>query len=66
MSEPVPQFQTFGCPRCSCPTTEAWYGPCPSCRAELRATFAGEQRQVATSDYVPKVNVTPNAVATKD
>lgn len=66
MSEPVPQSRTYACPRCAGATTEAWYGPCSSCRSELRTTFAGEQRQVAPSDYVPKVNVTPNAVATKD
>ncbi len=36
------------------------------CRTELRTTFAGQARDVAAADYVPKMNVTPNAVATKD
>ena len=27
---------------------------------------SGEAREVATADYMPKMNVTPNAVATKD
>ena len=33
---------------------------------ELRATFAQEGRIVEVDEYEPKVNVTPNAVATKD
>ena len=46
--------------------TDAYYGPCGSCRASLRAELGGEAREVATADYEPKMNVTPNAVATKD
>lgn len=65
IAEPVPQSQTFECPRCAASVTEAWYGPCSSCLAQLRATVGGEARDVAT-EYVPKMNVTPNAVATKD
>ena len=66
LAEPVPVTQTFPCPRCEAEVTEAWYGPCTSCRDALRATYAGEARSVATVDYEPKMNVTPNAVATKD
>ena len=66
LTDPVPDTQTFTCPRCSHEVTEGWYGPCTSCRAELRATYAGEAREVELGDYVPKMNVTPNAVATKD
>lgn len=65
MSEPVPESQDFACPRCQADVSEPWYGPCTSCRGELRATVGGEARDVAT-EYVPKMNVTPNAVATKD
>lgn len=55
------------CPRCGAPIGgEAFYGPCPSCRAELRAKFAGLARTVEVAEYVPKMNVTPNAVALKD
>jgi len=43
-----------------------FYGPCDNCRAELRATQGVEARVVAAVDYEPKMNVTPNAVATKD
>lgn len=57
---------TFACPRCTTEVSDDYYGPCQSCRTELRTTFAGQARDVATADYVPKMNVTPNAVATKD
>jgi hypothetical protein len=40
-------------------------GPCPACVEELRAKFRGEGRAVS-DEYVPKLNVTPNAVALKD
>jgi len=45
---------------------ERLYGPCTDCRAELRATVAGEQRAVDAPAYEPKLNVTPNAVALKE
>lgn len=66
LSEPVPEVLDFRCPRCSSDAHEAWYGPCSSCRIRLRADVTGEARQVDTGDYEPKMNVTPNAVATKD
>ena len=65
LAEPVPETQTFTCPRCRGEATEAYYGPCTTCRADLRAAQAGEARDVSV-DYVPKMNVTPNAVASKD
>jgi hypothetical protein len=43
-----------------------FYGPCEACRRALRASMAGEQRAVEAPQYEPKMNVTPNAVATKD
>ena len=46
--------------------TEDYYGPCASCRGQLRATLVGESRDVEAGEYEPKMNVTPNAVATKD
>jgi len=45
---------------------ERFYGPCTSCRTELRATIGGEAHAVEVEAYEPKMNVTPNAVATKD
>ncbi len=58
---------TSTCPRCGATITdERFYGPCASCRGELRAKFLSEGRVVELAEYVPKMNVTPNAVATKD
>jgi NMD protein affecting ribosome stability and mRNA decay len=54
------------CPRCGAALDERFYGPCESCRIELRATFAREGRDIEVAEYVPKMNVTPNAVALKD
>ena len=53
------------CPRCASAVDEEFYGPCRACRTELRAT-GREARAVDAGDYEPKMNVTPNAVATKD
>jgi NMD protein affecting ribosome stability and mRNA decay len=54
------------CPRCGAVLDERFYGPCTSCRTELRTKFTGEGRDVEVPEYVPKMNVTPNAVALKD
>lgn len=56
----------FRCPRCEREVHEALYGPCGSCRTTLRALITAEAREVAAADYVPKMNVTPNAVASKE
>ena len=66
LTDPVLATQSFPCPRCGTDATEAWYGPCTSCRDQLRASYAGEAREIDAAEYVPKMNVTPNAVATKD
>jgi hypothetical protein len=56
----------FTCPRCGASVHESLYGPCETCRAALRAAFAGEARVVEVAAYEPKMNVTPNAVALKE
>lgn len=56
----------FVCPRCSTSVESRFYGPCDSCRTDLRAKFLGEGRDVEVAEYEPKMNVTPNAVALKD
>lgn len=66
LTDPVPETLDFSCPRCATEVHEPWYGPCTSCRAELRAAFEGAARDVEAAAYEPKMNVTPNAVATKD
>ena len=57
--EPMP------CLRCGAETMLRFAGPCPACTGELRAKFRGEGRSVS-DEYVPKMNVTANAVALKD
>lgn len=55
------------CPLCNLTLAgEDFYGPCEQCRANLRERFTGEQREVVTEAYEPKMNVTPNAVALKE
>lgn len=56
----------FVCPRCGTASTQEFYGPCGDCRASLRAVLGGPAREVAAPEYVPKTNVTPNAVALKE
>ena len=57
---------SFTCPRCQAEVEERSYGPCTACRRDLRAKYLGEGRVVEVAEYVPKMNVTPNAVALKD
>jgi len=57
---------TMTCPRCGEAASERFYGPCDSCRTELRVKYLGEGRLVEVGEYEPKMNVTPNAVALKD
>jgi hypothetical protein len=56
----------FTCPRCSAEVSDEFYGPCDSCRTQLRDAFRGRGRIVELVEYEPKMNVTPNAVALKD
>jgi hypothetical protein len=53
-------------PRCGLTLELEFYGPCPTCRDELRASVAGEARRIESEAFEPKMNVTPNAVALKD
>lgn len=67
MDDPVDaDLSDFTCPRCARSVRETYYGPCSSCRSELKATLGGEGRAVEAASYEPKMNVTPNAVATKE
>jgi len=54
------------CPRCGRTAAARFYGPCHDCRTDLRAKVAGAAREVESAAYEPKMNVTPNQVATKD
>ncbi len=56
----------FDCPRCGTASQGRFAGPCTACVEQLRSSVAGEARTVESAEYVPKMNVTPNAVALKD
>jgi hypothetical protein len=56
----------FACPRCAQTVDVRFYGPCDSCRDDLRGKFVRVARVVEIAEYEPKMNVTPNAVALKD
>ncbi len=58
--------QSHTCPRCNAVVDERFYGPCTACRVDLRAKFVREGRVIDVAEYVPKMNVTPNAVALND
>ena len=56
------------CPRCKADLQGAeFYGVCQSCATNLRAVYDGRTRSdVEAVEYEPKMNVTPNAVASKE
>jgi hypothetical protein len=56
----------FTCPRCHEAVDERFYGPCPTCRDQLRLALGGEAREVERAAFEPAMHVTPNAVAVKD
>lgn len=60
------ELSDFECPRCRTAVAERFYGPCGSCRDALAAALGHAARDVEVAAYEPKVNVTPNAVASKD
>jgi hypothetical protein len=62
----VVEMLTFDCPRCHKASEEEFYGPCRSCVITLRAGQQLERTDVKAAEYEPKMNVTPNAVATKE
>jgi hypothetical protein len=59
-------LQPMSCLRCGQEAMLRFAGPCPACAAELHEKYKGEARDVADAAFVPKMNVTPNAVALKD
>jgi hypothetical protein len=54
------------CPRCGQAAIVRFYGPCDDCRTALRDQYHSLGRVIELAEYVPKMNVTPNAVALKD
>jgi len=60
--------QPTTCPRCHGDLGAAqFYGICDSCATNLRAVYNGQARSdVEAAEYEPKMNVTPNAIASKE
>ena len=56
----------FDCIRCGTVVPMRFRGLCEECRSQLRAGQQRDAREIAVEEYVPKMNVTPNAVALKD
>lgn len=55
------------CPRCGTSARQRFYGPCPTCRDDLRARLGREaDATIEAAAYEPKMNVVPNHVATKE
>lgn len=67
MDVPTLELATFTCPRCGQEVEQRLYGPCATCREELgeRLRRVGET-PAAPAAYVPKMNVVPNQIATKE
>jgi hypothetical protein len=53
------------CLRCGATARMRFAGPCPACTEHLRTTMRVDA-QTVDAEYVPKMNVTPNAVALKE
>ena len=66
LTDPAPDQLDFTCPRCGTLVSEVYFGPCGQCRTALRHELSGDRRDVQAKAYEPKMNVTPNAVATKE
>jgi hypothetical protein len=56
----------FDCIRCGTTAPMRFRGLCEDCRAAVREGLRRDARAVEVTEYVPKMNVTPNAVALKD
>lgn len=56
----------FTCPRCGEAVEARFYGPCDTCREALGALRGEGQAEAETERFVPKMNVVPNQIATKD
>ncbi len=56
----------YECPRCRQAVVGRFYGPCEGCASALGEAYPGLARDVEAPEYEPKMNVVPNAVASKD
>ena len=53
------------CMRCGQTAPKRFYGICNECRTQLHQLFDRQACVIEVEEYVPKMNVTPNAVALK-
>ena len=56
----------FDCIRCGAVAPMRFRGLCDDCRTQVREVLRRDGREIEVAEYVPKMNVTPNAVALKD
>ena len=54
------------CLRCGETVALRFASTCPACTAELRSRMQREARETGPAEFVPKMHVTPNAVALKE
>jgi len=66
MPDVLDELLDITCPRCAAPATVRFYGPCDACRTQMRAEIGTEAREVEVAAYEPKMNVVPNAIASKE
>jgi hypothetical protein len=59
-------LEVMPCLRCGTEVPMRFAGPCERCSSELRLAAARTERRDLDAEYVPKVNVTANAVTAKD
>ena len=56
----------FDCIRCGVVSPMRFRGLCADCRDRVKEGLRRDAREIEVAEYVPKMNVTPNAVALKD
>ncbi len=66
MTDVLDELLEITCPRCGAAAATRFYGPCDSCRTQMRAEIGREAREIEVEAYEPKMNVVPNAIASKE
>lgn len=66
MPDTLDDLLDITCPRCAASVAVRFYGPCDTCRIQMRAEIGTEAREVEVQAYEPKMNVVPNAIASKE
>ena len=66
MTDVLDELLEITCPRCGADASVRFYGPCDTCRTRMRAEIGTEARDIEVEAYEPKMNVVPNAIASKE